>query len=177
MTTEAEYKAIEATLDIYRSRLDTIPDEQFDVTPPAGGWSYAEVYSHILQANLGSSIAAEKCTLSTCKPGSKGRSVVGFFVLTFNRFPPFRVKAPKTLAAANPVKKISKEDARNLIVKCRRRIGEVAALIAKSNHNGRIKHPRLGMLNADQWFRFILIHSRHHLKQLNRIEKSFRGNN
>ncbi|HVS92333.1 MAG TPA: DinB family protein [Mucilaginibacter sp.] len=174
MTIEAEKKAIEATLDVYRSRLDTIPDEQFDVSPSGGGWSYAEVYSHILQANLGSTIAAEKCTLSTCKPGAKGCSIIGFFVLTFKRFPPFRVKMPKTLAAASPVKKISKEEARNLLVKCRRRINEVAALIPKSSARCRIKHPRLGMLNARQWFRFILIHSKHHLKQLDRIEKGLK---
>ncbi|MBS1501197.1 MAG: DinB family protein, partial [Bacteroidetes bacterium] len=115
--------------------------------------------------------------LSTCKPGAKGRSIIGFFVLTFNRFPPFRVKMPKPLAAANPVKKISKEEARNLLVKCRRRINEVAAFIPKSSGRCRIKHPRLGMLNARQWFRFILIHSKHHLKQLDRIEKSIGGNN
>jgi hypothetical protein len=49
-----QHKEIEAALDAYRSRLDIIPDNLFDVTPPGGGWSYAEVYSHILQATLGS---------------------------------------------------------------------------------------------------------------------------
>src|ERR1700753_884254 len=110
MTIEQERRAIDDVLDIYRNRLDTIPDEQFDATPPGGGWSYAEVYSHIMQANLGSTIAAEKCTLGTCKPTSEGRSVIGYFVLTFNRFPPFRVKTPKAIAAITPVKKISKEE-------------------------------------------------------------------
>ncbi|HVV55434.1 MAG TPA: DinB family protein [Mucilaginibacter sp.] len=172
MTIEAERRAIEATLDVYRSRLDIIPDELFDVTPAGGGWSYAEVYSHIMQANLGSSIAAQKCTLSSCKPMSKGRSLVGLYVLTFNRFPPFPVKAPKAVAAANPVKKISKEDARNLLIKCRRRVNDVAVLIPEASLHCRIKHPRLGMLNARQWFRFILIHSEHHIGQLKRIEKN-----
>lgn len=173
MTIEQQRKAIDAVLDTYRARLDSIADDQFDVTPPDGGWSYAEVYSHILQANLGSSIAAEKCTLSNCKPTSKGRSLIGFYVLTFNCFPPFPVKTPKTIAIANPVKKISKEDARNLLIKCRRRVNDVAALIPKASPYCRIKHPRFGMLNARQWFRFILIHSEHHLKQLDRIDKRY----
>jgi hypothetical protein len=173
MTIEQERKAIDEVLDIYRSRLDTIPDTAFDETPPGGGWSYAEVYSHIMQADLSSSIAAEKCTTSTCKPTSKGRSVIGFFVLTFGRFPPFPVKVPKTVAAIIPAKKISKEDARNLLIKCRRRVNEVAALVNDASPYNRIKHARLGMLNAKQWFKFILIHSKHHLKQLDRIEKKF----
>lgn len=175
MTIEAERKAIEAALDVYRHRLDTIPDEQFDVTPPGGGWSYAEVYSHIMQADLNSSIALEKCTLSSWRPTSKGRTLVGLFVLTFNRFPPFKVKVPKSVAAIIPAKKISKEEARNLIIKCRKRVNDVSKLIHNALPNRRYKHARLGMLNARQWFKFILIHSNHHIKQLNRVEKKFRA--
>jgi hypothetical protein len=172
-TIEAERKAIESALDTYRSRLDSIPDNQFDVTPPGGGWSYAEVYSHILQADLNSSIAAEKCTLSTCKPTSKGRTLIGLFILTFERFPPVRVKVPKAVDAVMPAKKISKEEAKNLIIKCRKRIDAVAPLIKGSSPYNRYKHARLGMLNARQWFKFIFIHSEHHLKQLDRIDKEF----
>lgn len=174
MTIEAERKAIEEALDVYRSRLDTIPDDQFDVTPKGGGWSYAEVYSHILQATIGSTLAMEKCSGTTLIPTSQGRSLLGFLVLTFNRFPPIRVKAPASIAAKIPAKKISKEDARNLIIKCRRRVNEAAPLIQDSSIHRRVKHPRFGMLNAAQWFKFILIHLNHHIKQLNRIEKKFR---
>ena len=164
---------IEAVLDIYRSRMDTIPDELFNVTPPGGGWAYAEVYSHILQADLGSAIAIEKCTLNSCKPTTKGRSLLGLMVLTFGRFPPVKVKTPEAIAAKNPVRNISKEEARNMLIKCRKRIDEVAPLIGNASPYCRIQHARFGMLNAWQWFRFILIHSEHHLKQLDRIEKKF----
>jgi hypothetical protein len=57
MNIAKEHKAINAALDIYRAQLDSIPDQFFTVTPPGGGWSYAEVYSHILKATLGSSIS------------------------------------------------------------------------------------------------------------------------
>jgi len=173
MTIEAERRAIEEALDVYRNRLDTISDDLFDVTPPGGGWSYAEVYSHILQADLSSTIAVEKCTLSTCVPTSKGRTLIGLFVLTAGRFPPFPVKVPKGVAAIIPAKKINKEEARNLIIKCRKRVNDVAARIFDSPKNNRVKHARMGMLNARQWFKFILIHSRHHLEQLDRIENKF----
>ena len=167
----SQRKEIEEVLDTYRNRLDTIPDEVFNVTPPDGGWSCAEVYSHILQANIGSSIAIEKCTLSSCVPTSKGRSLLGLMVLSFGRFPPVRVKVPEDLAAKIPAKNINKEEARNLLIKCRKRINDVVPLIHDASPHYRIRHRRLGMLNARQWLRFILIHSKHHLKQLDRIEK------
>ena len=171
MSIGSDRKGIDEVLDIYRNQLDNIPDDLFDVTPPGGGWSYAEVYSHIMQANLGSTIALEKCTLSSCKPTTLGRTPVGLFVLTFGRFPPVKLKAPEVISSK--VNKISKEDAKNLLVKCRKRINDVTPLIYNSPKNGKIKHPRLGMLNAKQWFKFILIHSKHHLRQLDRIEKKF----
>ena len=173
MAIEQARRAIEEALDIYRSRLDTIPDDLFDANPPGGGWSYAEVYSHLLQANISSALAIEKCSMSTCKPTTKGRSIIGLFVLTFNRFPPVRVKVPGEIAAKNPAKKISKEEARNLLVRCRKKINEVIELVHDSSPHRRVKHPRLGMLNAEQWLKFILIHSKHHIKQLDRIEKEF----
>lgn len=164
-------KKIEEVLDIYRSRLDTIPDDLFMVTPPGGGWSYSEVYCHILQANLSSTIAVEKCTMNNCVPTRKGRTFIGLMVLSFNRFPPFRVKTPKELAERNPVRNITKEEARNLIIKCRKRLETIMPLIRDASKSKRIRHPRMGMLNAKQWLKFILIHSEHHLKQLDRVEK------
>ena len=174
MTLEAERRAIEATLDEYRTRLDAVADEQFDATPASGGWSYAEVYSHIMQATLGSTLALEKCTTSACIPSTKGRNLMGMAVFTLNTIP-IRIKMPPMMAQKNPPQKINKEDARNLIVKCRKRINDVFALIHDSSPHKRIKHPRFGMLNARQWFKFILIHLKHHIKQLNRIEKNLRA--
>jgi hypothetical protein len=168
-------KKIEEVLDIYRSRLDTIPDNLFNLIPPGGGWSYAEVYSHILQSDLGSTIALEKCSQSNWRPTSKGRSLLGVLVLSFGRFPPVRVKVPESLAAKIPANNISKEEARNLLIKCRKRINDVTPLIHNSSPHCRYKHTRLGMLNASQWLKFILIHSKHHLRQLDRVEKKLQG--
>ena len=172
MTIEAERRAIEAVLDEYRNRLDAISDEEFELSPPGGGWSRAEVYSHIMQATIGSSIALEKCTNGTCVPTAKGRNLIGLFVFTFGVFPG-RVKVPPAILERSPVKKISIEDARNLIIKSRKRIDTVAKLLFDSKPQNRIGHPRLGMLNARQWFKFILIHLKHHIRQLDRIEKKF----
>ena len=147
-----ERQAIDAALDDYRAQLDTIPDELFTETPPGGGWSYAEVYSHLLKATLGSSISLERCAHGNCEPTSKGPTFLGRFVLFTGRFPPVKVKVPAEISAKMPAEKISKEEAKNLIIKCRKRIDDTCGLIKNSRPDSRNKHSRLGMLNAQQWF-------------------------
>ena len=109
-----ERKAIDDALDNYRAQLDTIPDEQFTETPRGGGWSSAEVYSHILQATLGSFIGLERSANDNCPPTRKGLNFVGQLVMLTGSFP-VRLKVPKVVAAKMPVSKISKEEAKNLL--------------------------------------------------------------
>ncbi|HAL81961.1 MAG TPA: hypothetical protein DCO83_06810 [Mucilaginibacter sp.] len=173
MNIAKERKAIDAALNNYRAQLDTISDEQFAETPPGGGWSYAEVYSHILQATLASSISLERCALGNCPPTKSGLNFLGKVLMILGRFPPaLKLKVPPALAAKMPVTKISKEDAKNLLIKCRRRMDDMMPLIKQSSPISRYKHTRLGMLNAAQWYKFIRIHLEHHLKQMNRIKKN-----
>lgn len=168
-----ERAAIEAAFDQYRALLDEIPDAQFDASPVGGGWSYAEVYAHILKATLGSSIALEKATQGSCIPTNKKPTLFGRLLLLLGIFPPVKVKAPNAANNQPLADKITKEDARNLLIKCRRRIDTVIPLIHQSSNNCRTSHPRLGMLNARQWLKFIRIHLKHHLKQIQRIENKF----
>ena len=172
MNIAKERRAIDAALDDYRAKLDTIPNERFAETPPGGGWSYAEVYSHIMKATLGSCIALERCAHGNCPPTKEGLNLMGRFMVLAGTFP-VRLKMSAALAAKMPVEKISEEDAKNLLIKCRKRMDEAMPYIKDSTKNSRHKHPRLGMLDAKQWFKFIRIHAQHHLKQLGRIEKKF----
>jgi hypothetical protein len=168
-----ELKATNAALDEYRRQLDSIPDGQFDVTPPQGGWSFAEVYSHIMQATIGGSIMLERCTHKTTKPAKGGINWLGRYVLLTGLFPPVKTKIPDAVASRIAPQKISKEEAKNLIVKCHQRMEDMAVLMRENTSARRAQHPRMGMLNASQWFKFIRIHLQHHLKQLERIRKQF----
>jgi hypothetical protein len=171
-----ERKKTEAVLDAYRSKVDAIPDDIWDRTPPGGGWSFAEVYSHIMQGTLVSTIAAERCTQSNCKPTNNRMNWVGRAIMFFGRFPPVKLKEPKRVAEKMPALKISKEEARNMIIKCRQRLDTIMPLLFNPENDGRIAHPRMGMLNAGQWLKFIRIHLQHHLKQIKRIEKALLSN-
>src|ERR1700760_2945347 len=99
MSIASDKKALEESLQQYRKKLDEIPDELFNKTPPGGGWSYGEVYCHILQANLGSFTAIEKCINGTGITDNKSLGLRARIIFFTGRFPPFRIKAPKAIAA------------------------------------------------------------------------------
>jgi len=161
-TTESILKIV----DKYYEFLNGMDEDQFQKCPAEGAWSYSEVYSHILYTDTGGLIAIERCMNDT-KSSSGRLQWQTWLILFFGMFPPGKIKAPEKIAAK--VQKITTEEARNGIIKLRERISEIAYLVKKSSPKQKIRHLRLGFLNAGQWLRFIEIHSLHHLKQLKRI--------
>jgi hypothetical protein len=154
------------SLSRYLDFLRHIDEEQFQRSPSEGVWSYSEVYSHIISSDTGSLIAIERCMNDT--KSSTGRMQwQAWLILFFGVFPPGKIKAPVQVAAM--VKKIRVEEARDGIIKLKERIPEILDLVRKSLPGQKVRHPRLGLLNARQWLRFIDIHTLHHLKQLQRI--------
>jgi hypothetical protein len=87
--------------------------------------------------------------------------------------PAKKYKVPKRLAER--VKKINKTEALDFVLEFEKALDDNYPLIANASVDCKTKHPRLGYLNAKQWLRFIEIHLKHHLKQLERIEKSFQA--
>lgn len=164
------YQSIGKIVARYRAKLATIPDDIFATTPPIGGWSYSEVYSHIFDASLLSLMALQKT--SKGEGEDKKTQFLVKLILFAGFFPPVRkYKVPKRLA--DRVKKIGKMAAEQFITDFELQLTKNYPQVAGANPNSKIKHPRMGYLNTKQWLRFIEIHLNHHLKQLDRIEKSF----
>lgn len=172
MSIERYHASLINAVSEYETLLSGISEEEFLMTPPAGGWSLSETYSHIFQSNLASLIAAEKCILRTATHSSDSAHWLAWTILFLGRFPPVKIKAPERIAAM--VNKISREDARNMIVKFKSRLAGILPRIKDADPCQKIKHPRLGLLNARQWFRFIEIHTIHHIKQLKRISSQIK---
>ncbi|RZA02596.1 MAG: hypothetical protein EOP47_06410 [Sphingobacteriaceae bacterium] len=169
----SQYQDIEAALDDYRDRLEAIPDELFNVKPMGDSWSYAQIYSYSLQEALAAIAKLEQCTQSDCSYTNKKLGFWSWLQLLLSV--PAIVKTTETemLSNTTTTDKFTKEDAVNLIIKCRQRIGAVSSLMHNANNNSRIEHPNLGMLNAKHWFKFIRIHLQHYLKQLQHTENKF----
>lgn len=41
----------------------------------------------------------------------------------------------------------------------------------KNNKNGKTPHPAFSFLNADEWYKLVLMHWNHHILQKERIDK------
>ncbi|WP_293784109.1 DinB family protein [uncultured Pedobacter sp.] len=170
MTATKVKASIHQVVDAYKSKLSRYPDDIFQITPPISGWSYSEVYSHIFDSSLLSLIAFAHA--ANGKGEEKPTHFMVKLILLLGALPPAqKYKVPKRLEER--IKKISKTEALNLILEFEKALNDNYALLEHAKANSKTKHPRLGYLNAKQWLRFIEIHLKHHLKQLERIEKSF----
>jgi len=170
MNSTKVYQSIIKTVAAYQAKLTAMGEEEFSLTPPIGGWSYSEVYSHIFDASLLSLIALSNCLNGDgeVKPTAFGAKVVLFF----GALPPGKkYKVPAKLAER--VKKISPMAAQQFITDFEMQLAKVYPQLGGAELKVKTKHPRLGYLNAKQWLRFIEVHLKHHLKQLNRISNSF----
>ena len=172
MSVNSHFRGLTKAVKHYEALLTEVSEEMFTQNPPEGAWSYSETLSHIFQANLASLIAVEKCVIGTGVFSEKRTKWQVSAILFFGRLPPGKFKAPEQIASM--VKKLSREEAANLIVKFKNRLLELKNKVEKADKYQKVKHPRLGLLNARQWFRFIEIHTKHHIRQLNRIKKELR---
>lgn len=169
MKKEKIYQSIIKIVSSYSAKLAMMNENEFQITPPNGGWSLSEVYSHIFDSSLLSLIATEKCINGEGK--FKNTTFLAKALLFFGSFPPNgRYKAPSKIAER--VKKINITAAQQLIIDFELQLAKIFPKVASANPKVKIKHPKLGYLNAEQWLKFIEIHLGHHLKQLNRITKS-----
>ncbi|MDA9554686.1 DinB family protein [Pelobium sp.] len=171
MSVKSNKEALKKSLRFYEEFLKTINEELFLTTPPIGGWSYSEVYSHILSVNFMSAIAVEKCLNKTAELKTQKPHWISRLILFLGQFPPGKIKAPAQVEAS--VKKISKEEAANQLVKFYKKLAELFPENQPINLNYKIKHPRLGYLDAASWLRFMVVHTRHHQKQIKNISNSF----
>lgn len=170
MTSAKVHKSIINIVTAYKSKLSAMGDESFKLTPPIGGWSYSEVYSHIFDSSLLSLIAIQKCL---AKEGEiKPTPFATKLILFFGMLPPGRkYKIPSRLA--DRVKKINIPAAQQFIIDFELQLAKICPQIPNADLKIKVKHPRLSYLNSKKWLQFIEIHLNHHLKQLQRIENSF----
>ncbi len=170
MSIASQQRAILKSVDAYDRFLRSISsEEEFLRCPAEGVWSYAEVYSHIFQANLYSLKAVSTCVADKAEHRTKKIHWLAGLILFAGRFPPGKLKVPARLEAM--VKKISRQEAAELISAFRSRLAEITPQIGRASSSQKAKHPRLGFLNARQWLRFVQIHTSHHQRQLIRIQK------
>ncbi len=171
MSIQQDYRNILKVVSVYQKKLMAVSDVRWQLKPPMGGWSYSEVYFHIFDSSI--------LTLDALAEAAKGNGKIvdtpfmTKLILFFGGLPPGKkFLAPKKLS--DRLIKITCEEAVLLINQFLTKLDVEMQQMQHASNSIKTQHPKLGYLNAFQWLRFTHIHLSHHLKQLSRIEKSFK---
>ncbi len=132
-------------------------------------WSVAQHLDHLAQANGLCAAAVTQLLESPSASPGPGLTLAGRAVLLTGWIPRGRGKAPtRTVPSAATLSETRSRlrDALAAVTAIGERLHEL------DGARGRLGHPALGGFTAFQWLRFIAIHSRHHLKIIEEIQRS-----
>ncbi len=157
-----EYRLIERFYEEAEAML-TWPDERlFGHAAGVSGWSAAQHLEHLARTN-GRTFKGLRMLAEGKLPAEPGRpNVWGLLLLTLGRLPRGRTQAP---AFARPPDDLSRAVLERSLARNREALAALRPYLGRlPGREARLRHPRLGMLDARQWLRFVRIHATHHLK-------------
>lgn len=154
-----EFDQLRTFYEATASLLDQPDEVLFEIHEGVSGWSPGHHLYHIWLAN-GKSLAAVLYAASG-RGNAEGRpNKAGRLVLERGSIPRNRLSAPAMVQPPEDIDRTALEEA---LDRSREKLAEVEAqLDALSASEGRLEHPRMGPLNAEEWLRFVRIHSEHH---------------
>lgn len=167
MSLKNNFNALIETITRYSYKLNNYTEESFQHKIQADIWSPAEVYAHITTANRLTVKGMKKAINNEATEDSSSLSWPARIIFLTGRFPAGR-KAPDVIVRRTPELK-SIAEAKYALDELESELNEVWDFRHSWSKTQKLKHPALGMLNNQQWIKFMLIHSKHHLKQLDRI--------
>ena len=150
------------------SAVAGLTPEQWTLHPP-GKWCVAEVLEHLYLTYTGTikgfqRVAEAGKPLATTQSWTqRGRTII---VVGFGYLPSGREAPPVARPRGVPVEKVQAEigpkiaEMDDIMAQCEKNLGARRKLL---------DHPILGPLTADQWRKFHLVHSLHHIKQIHEL--------
>ena len=155
------------TIEEYRRRLGTYSESKFVEKINPEVWSPAEVYAHIISANRLTVRSMQKAVEGNATEDNSSLPWKARLILFTGRFPKGR-KVPEVVAKRTP-QFLAIADAREATEALLMELNDIWKSHEQWSPTQKLKHPALGLLNNKQWIKFMKIHSKHHIKQLDRI--------
>ena len=167
MSLKSNFNRLIEAITRYSYKLNNYTEESFQLKKHPDVWSPAEVYAHITTANRLTVKGMKKASNADATEDNSSLTWAARVIFLTGKFPAGR-KAPDVIVKRTPELK-SIADAKNALDELESELNEVWDMRHSWSKTQKLKHPALGMLNNEQWIKFMLIHSKHHLKQLDRI--------
>lgn len=172
--TQAALASLEALTENYLSFLEPYSLEQLQRQPSPDQWSLGQMYIHLIQTALYMQLR----NIEACRDGTASaaadKTEAGQNVMALGSFPPVRIQVPPT-PQYTPKQPESLEQIRAGLIDVLERMREIEPQLASIPEEATAAHPRLGGLNAKEWFVLAEMHYRHHLLQRERLQQFLAG--
>ncbi|WP_440603381.1 DinB family protein [Bacillus sp. GB_SG_008] len=169
MKTSIVLEKFEELATYYKKELEKYPLELLIQKPSDEEWSLGQMYNHLILSAFHMQIAAiEKCANQTAAIGGD-KTDAGEKIYAMGAFPPIQIKVPAH-PEYTPNNPTNKEDLKQGLLQLIERMKEIEPTLSTIPNNYKVQHPRLGYLNAEEWFELIYMHFQHHLRQKERLD-------
>lgn len=160
---------IDETIHLWIEALDRYSMEQLCKQPSQGYWSIGQVYMHLIAATGFFFEQVKECMRSD-ENADQEPAPAALQMFAAGDFPDRVIKGPPS-NNATPQPATIDELRRELLV-LKEEAAYLVPLIVSNTRKGRTLHPGLMYFNAAQWMQFAAMHFRHHLRQVQRIERA-----
>ncbi|PEZ09303.1 hypothetical protein CN326_02945 [Bacillus sp. AFS018417] len=169
MKTSIVLEKFEELATYYIKELEKYPLELFIQKPSDEEWSLGQMYNHLILSAFHMQIAAiEKCANQTAAIGGD-KTDAGEKIYAMGAFPPIQIKVPDR-PGYTPDNPTNKEDMKQSLLQLIEKMKEIGPKLSTIPGDFKVEHPRLGYLNATEWFQLIYMHFQHHLRQKERLD-------
>jgi hypothetical protein len=177
LDTKHVIRQMETLTEDYLRHLEGYTLEQLQRKPRDDDWSLGQMYLHL----IGTATYMQLRNLELCREGSanprvtgNGKSEPGQNVFAMGGFPPIQIKVPAS-PEYTPQQPESIDQIRNGLLAVLDKMRAVEPQVGAIPTEHTVDHPRLGGLNALEWFSLVEMHYRHHLRQRERLSQFLAG--
>ncbi|KIL42317.1 hypothetical protein SD70_02085 [Gordoniibacillus kamchatkensis] len=194
--TKTVLSKFEQTVAHYERELERYDLEQLTRKPGEEEWSLGQMYMHLIRSSLFMQLAnvdacrkegldsgapvsgvpgtREAAVAASSAPGATaataaGKTEQGAALFAMGSFPPEPVRVPPS-PQYTPPQPESKDELAQGLRQVLARMRELEPALAHIPPERTRPHPRLGGLNAVEWFLLVEMHYRHHLLQKARLD-------
>lgn len=158
-----------ALIEGYRLDLKKYSARQLRYISGPEIWSIGQMYDHLIAVAMEYLDFVQDCA-ECAEEQPLGKTPGGEDVFRRGGFPPIKIKL-EGAQAASPNNALSSEELDEGLANVLARMREWEPKLGGVHPGGKVRHGGFGWLNAQEWYRLIGMHFRHHLRQQAELEQ------
>jgi len=173
IASETLFKQLEEQRTLLLKELKKKENAVLKQRPQGGGWNILEVLGHLLQTEkLALSYVNKKMNVIKEISFSGIKAIINKHILLSVLGLPFKYKAPQNSIPAEDIRSL--EELENEWAEFRKELLRLLDVTGNESRKLLYRHPFAGRMNLLQMMQFFIAHIKHHIKQIDRIQKGIK---